>query len=185
MPLRNIEWLREDEVLLLVEDLREQYSGDPIHLISYNPIGYVGNLGALSNFYDDNILKLAAVICRSLIQGHPLQDGNKRFGMYVANCFLEMNGISVIASDEEYVRVALELARGTMDLDALYQWFCENTQSPKSTVRNELAFDRGAPRYNEETEAAIREARDIMSGKTYAKTYASARELFDELDAET
>ena len=40
------------------------------------------------------------------------------------------------------------------------------------------------PRYNEETEAAMREARDIMAGKKYAKSYHSARELFDELDAE-
>lgn len=31
---------------------------------------------------------------------------------------------------------------------------------------------------------AIQEARDIISGKVPAKTYRSARELFDELDSE-
>ena len=30
----------------------------------------------------------------------------------------------------------------------------------------------------------MQEAKDIMSGKVSAKTYSSARELFDELDAE-
>ena len=35
-----------------------------------------------------------------------------------------------------------------------------------------------------ETEDAIREAKDIMTGKISAKSYGSAQELFDELDAE-
>ena len=37
---------------------------------------------------------------------------------------------------------------------------------------------------NQETEAALQEARDIMSGKTQAKSYNSAEELFSELDEE-
>ena len=40
------------------------------------------------------------------------------------------------------------------------------------------------PRYNAETEAAMQEARDIISGKKKAKKYSSADELFEELDAE-
>ena len=47
-----------------------------------------------------------------------------------------------------------------------------------------LPFSVRLPRYNTETEAAIEEARDIASGKDSAKSYRSARELFDELDAE-
>jgi DNA-damage-inducible protein J len=38
--------------------------------------------------------------------------------------------------------------------------------------------------FNAETEAAMQEARDIMSGKIKVKTYKSARELSAELDAE-
>ena len=47
-----------------------------------------------------------------------------------------------------------------------------------------LPFNVRLPRFNQETEAAIQETRDIMSGKVEAKSYSSARELFDELDAE-
>ena len=47
-----------------------------------------------------------------------------------------------------------------------------------------LPFSVRLPRYNRETEEAIQEARDIISGKVPAKTYHSARELFDELDSE-
>lgn len=39
-------------------------------------------------------------------------------------------------------------------------------------------------RYNAETEAAMQETRDIISGKIPAKRYSSAKELFDELDKE-
>jgi len=47
-----------------------------------------------------------------------------------------------------------------------------------------LPFEMKQPRYNAETEAAIQEARDIISGKKKAKSYSSADELFAELDAE-
>ena len=36
----------------------------------------------------------------------------------------------------------------------------------------------------QETEDAMKEAKDIMTGKLSAKSYGSAQELFDELDAE-
>ena len=39
-------------------------------------------------------------------------------------------------------------------------------------------------RYNAETELAMQEARDIISGKIDAKRYATTKELFDELDNE-
>lgn len=47
-----------------------------------------------------------------------------------------------------------------------------------------LPFEVRLPRYNKETEAAIQEARDIAAGKKKSKSYHSAQELFDELDAE-
>ena len=38
--------------------------------------------------------------------------------------------------------------------------------------------------FNAETESAIRESREILSGNTPARRYRSAGELFRELDAE-
>ena len=49
---------------------------------------------------------------------------------------------------------------------------------------NKLPFSVRLPRYNRETEAVMQEAKDIMPGKISAKSYSSARELFDELDDE-
>ena len=52
----------------------------------------------------------------------------------------------------------------------------------KSIMEGGLPFDVRQPRYNDETEAAIREARDIMSGKIKADSYDSAAALFASLD---
>ena len=47
-----------------------------------------------------------------------------------------------------------------------------------------LPFEVRLPRFNRETEEAMQEARDILEGKVSAKSYSSARELFEELDKE-
>ena len=47
-----------------------------------------------------------------------------------------------------------------------------------------LPFEVRLPRFNRETEEALQEARDILEGKVSAKSYSSARELFEELDEE-
>jgi len=47
-----------------------------------------------------------------------------------------------------------------------------------------LPFEMKQPRYNAETEAAMQEARNIMSGKKKAKKYSNTDELFMELDAD-
>ncbi|MDR3175055.1 MAG: type II toxin-antitoxin system RelB/DinJ family antitoxin [Desulfovibrio sp.] len=47
-----------------------------------------------------------------------------------------------------------------------------------------LPFEMKRPRFNAATEAAMREARAIVSGKISAKEYSSAKDLFAELDAE-
>ncbi len=54
----------------------------------------------------------------------------------------------------------------------------------KSLMVGGIPFDVRMPRYNKETEEAMQEARDIMSGKIDAKSYSSAKELFEELEEE-
>lgn len=54
----------------------------------------------------------------------------------------------------------------------------------KSIMEGGLPFEVKQPRYNAETEAALKEARAIMDGQIQAKRYSCARALFEELDAE-
>jgi len=45
-----------------------------------------------------------------------------------------------------------------------------------------LPFDVRQPRFNAETEAAIREGRDIATGRTTTRTYATVDEFFTDLE---
>ncbi len=54
----------------------------------------------------------------------------------------------------------------------------------KSLIEGGIPFDVRMPKYNKDTISAINEAKDIMSGKVDAKSYKSAKELFDEIDGE-
>ncbi|ERL13126.1 type II toxin-antitoxin system RelB/DinJ family antitoxin [Olegusella massiliensis] len=53
-----------------------------------------------------------------------------------------------------------------------------------SIMEGGFPFTIKQPRYNAETLAAMHEARDIMSGRTQAKTYNSTKELFEDLNKE-
>lgn len=87
MPLPSIEWLCEDEIWEAISSLKEQYENDPICIINFNPIGYILKLEDISYFFEDNVLLLASVIIRSIIQGHPLQDGKKGWACFSGHTF--------------------------------------------------------------------------------------------------
>ena len=54
----------------------------------------------------------------------------------------------------------------------------------KSIIVGGLPFDMTLPRYNEETLAAMHEARDITCGKIKTKSYASVKDMIAELDSD-
>ena len=64
----------------------------------------------------------AAKLGFDLISNHAFLDGNKRIGMYVMLTFLEANGISVEAENEDVAAVGLAVASGNMNYDNLLNW---------------------------------------------------------------
>lgn len=67
-----------------------------------------------------------ARLAYSLISNHAFVDGNKRIGVYVLLTFLEVNGIRLDCTDEELVRVGVEVAAGGMDYETLLTWVREH-----------------------------------------------------------
>ena len=61
--------------------------------------------------------------------------------------------------------------------DAVNMFLCQ------SLMTGGIPFDVKIPRYNAETEAAIQETALISSGELSAKSYRSAKALFEDLDA--
>ena len=76
------------------------------------------------------------------------------------------------------------------DAEALYRTLgmtlpqAVNMFISQSLLVGGIPFDVRIPRFNQETEAALKEADDIAEGRVEAKAYHSVEELFAELDAE-
>lgn len=64
----------------------------------------------------------AAKLGYSLISNHAFVDGNKRIGMYVMLAFLEMNGIHISPSDDDIIRLGLDVASGKADYNNVLEW---------------------------------------------------------------
>ena len=72
-----------------------------------------------AELYPSTVAKISR-IAFSLISNHPFVDGNKRIGTYVMLVLLEINNISCDFSDDDVIRIGLEIAKGIMsDSDLL------------------------------------------------------------------
>ena len=63
--------------------------------------------------YPSTAAKIAR-IAYGLVNNHPFVDGNKRIGTYVMGVLLELNHIEIDFTDDDIIRIGLELANGTM-----------------------------------------------------------------------
>ncbi len=74
-----------------------------------------------------SLTALAAAYAFGISSNHPFVDGNKRAALLVSFAFLEVNGIEVIASQEDAFMTILGLAAGEISEEKLAQWFEGNT----------------------------------------------------------
>ena len=64
--------------------------------------------------YPSTAAKIAR-IAYGLVCNHPFIDGNKRIGTYVMMVLLDLNQIETDFSDDDVIRIGLELANGSMN----------------------------------------------------------------------
>lgn len=78
-------------------------------------------------FYGEpDVADLAASYAFALARNHPFVDGNKRAAFVALEVFLELNGWSLTASDEDCVMTILRLAAGQCGEDELAAWVRAN-----------------------------------------------------------
>jgi death-on-curing protein len=61
----------------------------------------------------------AAALLHSLIRNHPFLDGNKRIGVLSMLMFYGLNGFWIDARQEDVIALALDVAEGQVDVDAI------------------------------------------------------------------
>jgi len=80
-----------------------------------------------TELYPSVTAKIAWIVY-SLVCNHPFVDGNKRIGTYVMLVLLELNHIQADFSDDDVIRIGLELANGKMDYKQLLYLILERTR---------------------------------------------------------
>ena len=71
---------------------------------------------------EHSMARLAASYAFGISRNHPFLDGNKRTSLVVAELFLALNGVELVAGDAESVTTFLQLAAGDLTEDALAEW---------------------------------------------------------------
>ena len=82
------------------------------------------------NYETEDLVKLAATYAYHLSQAHTFLDGNKRIAAAVAGVFLEINGAWLSATDDEIIRLFLDIAASKLsreDVEIKFgEWLTES-----------------------------------------------------------
>lgn len=78
-----------------------------------------------------DIVSLAALYTAAIVRNHPFVDGNKRTGFVIGVLFLELNGYTLSAPEEEAAQAVIALAGGQFD-EGGYAAFLAAHSSPRT-----------------------------------------------------
>ena len=123
----SFDYIRVEEILAIHADQIERYGGgegirDPglLEAALFRP----------QTGYYPTLIDEAAALWESLSQNHPFVDGNKRTAFAATYVFLAINGLDIIATDDEAQDFVLGLyATSSITFDNLRTWLSENTKA--------------------------------------------------------
>ena len=81
------------------------------------------------SYLHEDLYEMAAAYLYHLVQNHPFIDGNKRVGLGAALVFLKLNGIEVIATQDEIVDMVLQVAQGKLHKPAIADFLRQHSQA--------------------------------------------------------
>ena len=80
------------------------------------------------DFLHQEIYEAAAAYLFHLVRNHPFHDGNKRIAALVASAFLEVNGLKVIAPEEEFEKLVMDAAQSVVTKEQISEFFKRHTE---------------------------------------------------------
>jgi death-on-curing protein len=123
----SFDYIRVNDILAIHADQIERYGGaegirDPglLEAALFRP----------QTGYYPTLIDEAAALWESLSQNHPFVDGNKRTAFAATYVFLAINGLDIIATDDEAQDFVLGLYdTSSITFDNLRTWLSENTKA--------------------------------------------------------
>ena len=123
----SFDYIRVDDILAIHADQIERYGGaegirDPglLEAALFRP----------QTGYYPTLIDEAAALWESLSQNHPFVDGNKQTAFAATYVFLAINGLDIIATDDEAQDFVLGLYdTSSITFDNLRTWLSKNTKA--------------------------------------------------------
>ena len=123
----SYDYIRIEDVLAIHSDQIERYGGS--HGLR-DPGLLEAALFRPQTGYYQSLIDEAAALWESLSQNHPFVDGNKRTAFASTYVFLLINGLRIVASDEDAQAFVLGLYEaGQFKFENLRAWLSENTDA--------------------------------------------------------
>lgn len=69
----------------------------------------------------------AEAIGESIIMNHPFIDGNKRTGYVLMEVLLRIEGIRIIADDDQVYTFVINISTGELKFEQIVEWLKQNT----------------------------------------------------------
>ncbi len=127
----SIQYLQKRDILNINRRMIDLVGGTflpPDNLLKSSALDYLIEIVSTDMFgkplYPE-IWDKAGVYCFNIIANHIFHDGNKRTGLESALLFLELNGFTLNASDDDLIAFATDVASGKFTLADTQQWFKE------------------------------------------------------------
>jgi death-on-curing protein len=79
-----------------------------------------------------DVVRCAATYAYHLSQAHAFIDGNKRIAAAITETFLKTNGVQLIMTNDEIVRLFLDVASGAITRDQIEQMLRDRVRTIKS-----------------------------------------------------
>jgi death-on-curing protein len=74
---------------------------------------------------------MAAAYLFHFVKNHAFNDGNKRIAALTSAIFLEINGLNVIADEDEFEKLVLDAAQSKVNKKQIADFFKKNTKEIK------------------------------------------------------
>ena len=80
-------------------------------------------------YFHKDLYEMAAAYLFHLVKNHEFNDGNKRIAALVSAVFLEVNGLTVTADEDEFEKLVLDAAQSLKTKNEIAEFFRKNTST--------------------------------------------------------
>lgn len=84
-------------------------------------------------YFHKDLYEMAAAYLFHLVKNHAFHDGNKRIAALTAAVFLQVNGLSVTAKEDEFEKLVLDAAQNLATKEQIAAFFRDNTSATPTT----------------------------------------------------